>query len=217
MMKTFMSLIILIILAVWVIQSIRFALPRKPLWPGWPLRILASFLAVTGATGFLGSALSATSQPPFVGPSVEWPVGFAKGVLVTKSGEYVVAHPPSGRVQVYDRDFAFLRGWNVPSAGGGFKVVPSCENDIAVFTARGNLKIIYDSFGNELGRENYPDGAYSEIRSYGITAMVPTPFYLLVFAHPFLAWAVGVTGIGLMILIDRTSKPKGTSVACTEP
>ena len=78
------------------------------------------FIAV-GAMGFLGSMLSAVGGLNWLPDSFEWPAGYVDGVVYTNNGIYIVPLTPSGRVQLYDAEWKFIRGWHVDAGGGTFK------------------------------------------------------------------------------------------------
>jgi hypothetical protein len=79
------------------------------------------FFVLIGASGFFAAALSAVGI--FKLPSSrEWPAGYVSGVVTTPDGKYIVPLVPSGRVQLYDSQWHFIRGWNVDAGGGDFKV-----------------------------------------------------------------------------------------------
>ena len=124
----------------------------------------------------------------------EWPIGVAHNVLVYSDGTHIVPHEPSARVQIYDANLRFLRGWHINTYGGVMKLIPGDENYFEVYTARGNERLRFDLLGNLISSENYEKGLYSKLPSVGHTLKIPTPIYLLVFAHRFAAWALIVAG-----------------------
>ena len=94
------------------------------------------FLILTGAGGFFAAFLSASGVLKL--PSYrEWPAGYVRGVVTAADGKYIVPLIPSGRVQLYDPQWHFIRGWNLDAGGGDFKVECSPDGLIDVFTARG--------------------------------------------------------------------------------
>ena len=84
-----------------------------------------SLLMFLGGVGWFGSALSAYGGLNGLPPSFEWPVGTSDRVITMAGGEHVVPLIFSARVQVYDRNLKFLRGWAVPSYGKPFRVRPA--------------------------------------------------------------------------------------------
>ncbi len=115
---------ILMMLLVWIAQAVRIALSQK----GFTLKAILNFVAsgclVVGATGFFGSALSATGGLDWLPESFEWPVGKVQGALTGADGRVVVPHRPSGRIQIYDRNLVFQRGWFINAHGGTFRLSP---------------------------------------------------------------------------------------------
>jgi len=52
----------------------------------------------------------------------DWPAGFVSGVVQTPDNLWVVPEISPGRVQVYDSNWHFLRGWQVKSFGKKFRI-----------------------------------------------------------------------------------------------
>lgn len=69
--------------------------------------------------------------------SIQWPAGDRDGVMRTPDGIYVVPLVWVGRVQLYDQQWRFLRGWHVDANAGFFKVECPPGGTIEVFAARG--------------------------------------------------------------------------------
>jgi hypothetical protein len=78
-------------------------------------------LFLVGVTGFSATALSAMGVLE-LSSSREWPAGYVRGVVTTADGKYIVPLAPPGRIQLYDPEWHFIRGWNVDAGGGNFKV-----------------------------------------------------------------------------------------------
>lgn len=188
-------------LLVWIVQAARIALSQRHYFT-WKaiLNFVASGCLVIGATGFFGSALSATGGLKWLPESFEWPIGIASGVLTTPDGSVIVPHIPSGRIQIYNKDLSFRKGWFVDAGGGTFKILPSDGKDFYVITARGNHKYLYSINGCLLSHEIYQAGGYSRIPRTGGSVLIPTPFCLMVFVHPFASWVVAAIGMLLLFL-----------------
>jgi hypothetical protein len=99
-------------------------------------------LVLVGAGGFFAAGLSATGIIKLPS-SYEWPAGYARGVVATADGKYIVPLMPSGRLQIYDSQWHFIRGWNVDAGGGDFRVQCSPDGLVEVFTARGERQILF--------------------------------------------------------------------------
>lgn len=89
-------------------------------------------LTVLGAGGFFACMLSAEGILKLA-KHREWPAGYVEGIAKTSQGEYIVPLVPSGRIQLYDSQWHFLRGWNVDAEGGEFTVHSAPDHDIEVF------------------------------------------------------------------------------------
>jgi len=173
-----------------------------PLWRRL-LAPIASALLILGAGGFFASAISATGGLNSLPPSFEWPVGRATGIVSLPDGTHIVPHTPSGRIQVYDRDWRFLRGWHVDAGGGTFKVNRIDPDRIEVVTARGQQRYVYTLDGNLLTTETYAPRSYSSFPESAESHVVPTKPWLWSFSHPFLSWGVGMLGMAVLVVVSK--------------
>jgi hypothetical protein len=178
--------------------------PRRHVW-----RVLCTLVLIYGGLGFFGQALAAAGGLSFLNPSVEWPVGFASGVVRDSGGRYIVPHW-SGRVQVYDTEGRFQRGWFIDAAGGSFKVRVADADRIEVFTARGRKRFLFAPDGTLLQQDSYSPETYAEVSTGPTVAMFfDTPWLLWPFAHPLIGW--GVTLLGILGLASLHVRRRGAS------
>jgi hypothetical protein len=156
-------------------------------------------LILIGAGGFFAAALSAVGVFKFP-TSREWPAGSVTGVATAADGKYIVPLVPSGRVQLYDSQWHFIRGWHVDAEGGDFKVQDSPDGVIEVLTARGDHHYSFTEDGHLIDSTKITPEAFSAVPK-GQSVVVPTPLLLWVFSSPFLSWAVMVIRfVGMAIL-----------------
>ena len=155
-----------------------------------PVRLLAGALGLMGAIGFFGAAFSAVGGLDWLG-SFEWPVGRASGVVTLLDGTHVVPHTPTGRIQLYDANRRFLRGWRIDASGGIFTPRVNAEQQIEIDTARGDLRLVYDAQGKLISRTQYDDGASASrlaAPADARTMVIPTAWYAWPLTSPFYAW-----------------------------
>jgi hypothetical protein len=157
-----------------------------------PVTWIMSLLVLVGVVGVLASFLSAMG-PLRLPNDYEWPVGYVRGVVTTPDGNHVVPHWPSGRVQIYDSQWRFLRGWNVDSWGGYFWVRCSPSGEIEVYPMRGNSRYSFTQEGRLLASERV-DGNWPRLPK-GQSVFVPTPFLLWIFSSPIISGLVATVGI----------------------
>jgi hypothetical protein len=219
-MKYLSSIMIGVMLTVWLLFAVmEFRSATKA--HGWRkfIRLLAAMCIGVGGLGFFGTsfiAIGALNQLP---GSFEWPIGYATGVVSTKDNYFVVPHTPSGRVQIYDSKWRYLRGWNVDASAGTFKLHVTDTNRIHVVTARRQMHYVYDLNGNVVSSEHYlaTGRSYSSFPEEGGSYFVPTPVWLWVFTSPFYSWLTAAIGLGLFALNDRLKrKTTRASVPCAE-
>jgi hypothetical protein len=157
----------------------------------WLVPLMFS-LFIVGLAGILASVLSAIG-PLRLSHSREWPAGYVRGVITTGDGKHVVPLWPSGRVQLYDSQWHFIRGWNVDAWGGVFKVQCSSDGMIEVLTARGDRLYRFTDEGQLVSSEPLARPISLWITN-GRSVMVPTPIALWVFSSPILSGAVALIG-----------------------
>lgn len=156
-------------------------------------------LVVLGSGGFFASALSALGMLKLP-DSFEWRAGYVRGVVQTADGKYVVPLILAGRVQMYDSNWRFLRGWNVDAAGGDFKVDGSQPRIVEVLTARGRHHYSFTDDGRLISATNYSEDFYT-LGGTEQSVIVPTSPLLWVFSSPFLCMGLAIIGfVGLSIV-----------------
>ena len=175
------------------------------------LLVVAPFFLALGALGFFGTALSSMGGLNWLPQSFEWPIGAASGVVQTSDHLFVVPHTPSGRVQVYDTQWKFVRGWHIDAAGGTFRLFMSEPNRINVITSRGHWHYIYSLDGALLSTEHYAHGSYDSFPNQAMSRVVPTHPWLWIFTSPFYSWAAAAVGVVLLIFANKTTLKTATS------
>ncbi len=161
-----------------------------------------------GAGGFFTSALSAIGILKLPA-SVEWPAGYVSGVVQMADGGYVVPLVPCGRVQIYDSQWRFLRGWNVDAEGGDFKVESAPTGTIVVLTARGERRYSFTADGDLISNDALAQ-PYDSVPATGTMVRVPTSPLLWVFSSPFLSMGLAVIGFAGLAVVRKL--PGGENV-----
>jgi hypothetical protein len=203
-MSVILVLFILLLLGGWLIGAVTlpFGYRRGPIWVR-VLSVLAGLLMAVGAIGFFGNGLSAFGGMNWLPRSFEWPVGRAEGVISLPNGDHVVPLTPSNRIQVYDRNWRFLRGWHVDASGGVFSLAPSGEDRIDVFTARRSLHYVFTADGDLVSRTPYSGTLPWQ---GGTSVVVPTPIWLWVFSGPFYSFLAIWPGMLLMMYLQMKTR-----------
>jgi hypothetical protein len=127
--------------------------------------------------------VSASGALDWLPPSFEWPFGYAD-VLTLPNGIHIAAHMPSSRIQVYDGDWRFLRGWHVRAYAGFFKLLSADENHVELITQRQSRQLIFSLHGH-LVFDGPSPLEYSAVTGITESQRVPTPWLLLPFSNPF--------------------------------
>jgi hypothetical protein len=203
-----MAVLIIILLSVliagWIFLSVFGSFGAKG-FSGWKLgpSLLARALLILGAVGFFGNGLSAAGGLNWLPPSFEWPAGYSRGVLTTPAGVHVVPLQPSGRVQIYDAGWKFLRGWHIEGSGKPLDLTPAGGETFHVFTAGSHWDFVFDTQGRMISKEKYGATSGPNFRNDGEAMFVPTRLWLWVFSSPFLSFFTMMAGMGLIMLIAR--------------
>ena len=189
------TLIVLVMLLVWIVQALRILLSQKRFTWKAGLNMIASCCLIVGAVGFFGTFLSMKLPNSF-----EWPVGQTDAAIILDDGTTIVPHEPSGRVQIYNDQLIFQRGWVVNGGGGPFKLTQGSDRNFYVHASRTDRTYLYDLNGNVLSTENLKSGQYSKISAASNRVEVLTPFYLKLFTSPIGPWLVAAFGMFLLFL-----------------
>jgi hypothetical protein len=174
-------------------------------WRRGPL-FLGGLMFVVGVIGLVAP----TFWLKMLSPTDEYPAGWVDGVITTENGQRVVPLTHVGRLQVYDAEWNFLRGWFIGPGGGGAVALRPLKNDnFEVLTARGNYRYVFNTSGELISTGTYPGKDFP--LSSGESAVVPTPWWLWVFAGPlywFLLCAGGSALIALACLGGKRDREK---------
>jgi len=166
--------------------------------------IVGVALIAYGMLGFFGAFLSATASLPWSSGDTAIPMGRVEGAVTDADGVIYCPSSPWGRIQVYDRDKRFIRGWPVNAFGGVFRIHLDSQNHLEVATARGQMLYVFDREGHLLSKASYEPRSYSDFDNWrGTVVWIPTPFYLLPLTHPFIAWGVAALGMILLVAVTR--------------
>ena len=193
------KMLILFLLIVLISQGVNIAFSKQKSRQAKMLNLFASLLLVIGALGFFGLGFSALGGLNWLPENFEWPVGRAKNVVKTEE-YYIVPHVSAGRIQIYNQELVFERGWNIEAGGGVFKLTPLADEQLIIYTARDSQKYTYSIEGELLAAENFHPGDYSSIEKTGIELKIPTSPLLLIFKNPFIAWVFMMAGMGVLFL-----------------
>ncbi len=113
--------------------------------------LLGGALVAIGATGFLGGFMAAAGASAYVPSGVALPLGAVQSWHVDTAGNIYLALAFYGRVQQYDAQGRYIRGWAVPTSGGPLTLASADPGEIAVYAARPERRFLYDTAGQSLG------------------------------------------------------------------
>jgi hypothetical protein len=166
--------------------------------------IVGVALIAYGMLGFFGAFVSATGRLPWTSKDTALPMGRVDGAVVDRDGLIYCPSTPWGRIQLYDRNKRFIRGWSVEAFGGVFRLHINAENHLEVATARRRMLYVFDREGRLLSGASMDPRSYPDLDHWrGSVIWIPTPFYLLPLTHPFFAWLVAAAGMVLVMVATR--------------
>ncbi len=165
------------------------------------------FLVLVGCVGFfaIGGAAAGILK---VSNSFEWPAGLVKGVATTANGNRVVPLGSSGRPQLYDGKWKFLRGWHIEAFTGDFKVECPPNGTIKVYTAKRHHLYTFTEQGELVGSTMY-DGDFESVPASDSYVHVPTRLLGWLFSREFICLGVSFLGfLGLGIVEKKFARDR---------
>lgn len=182
--------------------------PRKKTKIKRNIELSAYFLIIIGTIGFFGSAISAVGGLNWLSESFEWPIKYTNHAIKTATDIHIIPHSASGRIQLYDNNLKFVKGWHVDAHGGTFKIHLSKDNNLNVYTARGQWHYIFDLDGSLISKEKYTPETYDDFSGGTLNLSIPIAPWLIPFSHPFFSWCFIAAGIIVLITLDKKKKNK---------
>jgi hypothetical protein len=176
------------------------------------LALIGGPLMLFGSAGFLAPFLLALGA---ITPSesFQWPAGVAD-VAFMSDGQAVVGLVQVGRIQVYDKKWKFIRGWQVDAEGGYFKLVVRQPDIVDVYTARGENHFVYTVRGELVSGAKYSE-PYSSIQADTVERLVPGRPLLVPFSNIAICWGMGAAGTALLFASSRKALINAQSAAKT--
>ncbi len=161
--------------------------------------VLGLLMVVCGFLGFVGSSMLSSGLGKHLPGDLELPVERrAEALLDSRKNAYVPLEGKS-RMQVYDGNGKFLRGWHYETFGGSAKLWLIGDTVIKVATARKQKLFFYSTRGELLESEDYLPLKYDAFAKPSFSTLErDTPLPLLPFATIAGSWMVGFLGMLLV-------------------
>ena len=178
----------------------------------------AGILVIIGLIGFLACFLANLGCLNWLPASFEWPVGHAHGAIAMPNGYYIVPLQGFSRIQVYDPNWRFVRGWFIQDGNGGFVLHPSRQDQFEVFTgalrhggSRG-YRYTFTLNGDLASPQDcsLDETTWNSIAKQGTSVVVPTSMWLWPFSNPGHAIILLVPGafvLGLLQFLGWLAAP----------
>ena len=201
----FLPLLLLFLIG-FLVAAIRNSLSMLRQASGWRrwLILPSSALVVIGASGFFGQGIVA-SGPNWLPTSFEWPAGRVEDALTAANSYHIILVSGVARIQVYDRNWRFLRGWSVPRA---LRLRMLGDGTIEALT-KSEKGLVFDVRGSLISERTYGIRESEDLENslpHTGSVLVPTPASLYVFSNPLLCWFV-FAACRLVYLITYSSNP----------
>lgn len=114
--------------------------------------ILGLSFLVIGVGSWLAGALIVTGTW-VPAEQTELPLSGLCDIAITPTGTIYCAVPWYARIQMYDADGEFLRGWHVDAGGGIFDVQPTAQGKLQAATLRNDRLYTFDPTGRLLSQD----------------------------------------------------------------
>jgi hypothetical protein len=157
-------------------------------------------MVMMGVTSFFLTGLVADCGIDIVPARFEWPMGYADGILTTPRGKHIVGHNAANRVQIYDENWNFIRGWHVEGLGGGFNVALLPNELFEVFTVRGNSRFVYALDGSLVSTSTYSPKTPSPPPAPGESRWFWSWPWMWPLVNPFIAMLTMVLGFVILFI-----------------
>jgi hypothetical protein len=176
---------------------------------GWKSSLfpVAAFLLAYGGIGLVATQLAING---FL-PDAEWPFRSAEGVQITPDHHSIVPLSFASRIQIYDKQGKFIRGWPVQASGGKFAIELDSSNDLEVMTARTRERYVYTMDGSLILKTNLASG---ETVPYddGESIEHSVPLWLWTIANPIQGWVCFILGGIAFAIASGALKARGKSL-----
>jgi hypothetical protein len=138
-------------------------------------------LAAAGLIGFIAGGVVAFAGDSLPLRSIEFPLGDVQDMAVDPSGNVVLALGFYGRIQVYDAQGRFQRGWSAEARGGSFTVAVDDSGLISSYASRRGSTLVFNPDGRVITTAD--SGSQ---RGHGETAIATADGSVLTLRHRFL-------------------------------
>ncbi len=163
-------------------------------------------LLIIGMAGFFilntGLVNSPGTKNLFKFPeSFEFPVGYTRNYAVDQDGRIFCALDIYNRIQMYDKNKKFIRGWDVDSSRNNNSIYIQHQGKIELYTDVENKHYTFNTHGQLLTTQQFQDSEFHSIFDpplHNPFIWIPTPFYLWLFISPFGPWLLMLCS-GLML------------------
>ncbi len=136
----------------------------------------------------------------FIGENFEWPIEYSEAVHRDRAGNYYVSHKSASRLQVYDKNKKFVKGWFYEhyNAISFINITDDPEQLLEIYIWNGKKYILnrYNLSGELLEKPAYnkndiPIGFFSKQSKEFFSK---TKWWLTGLVEPIIAWKIAFLG-----------------------
>lgn len=166
-------------------------------------RVATTYLGVllfaVGTAAFFSGAVASGLPPDF-----NFPIGFASHSFQNDEGNHIVYDRSIDRVQIYNPNWDFIRGFPVFPLGGSSKATLSDDGMLIILKRRSPdpEKIIFSIDGTEISRGAISAQEFLSMKDSRGINYITTPIYLLPFTNPLVGWIMALIG-SILLLRDK--------------
>jgi hypothetical protein len=120
------------------------------------LSFICSLLVLIGFTAFLSGFFAALGLLAWMPETIEFPLAHVADIDISRKGNLFVASQFYSRIQVYDPEGHFIRGWFLSDTGGGsLQIKVNDEDEIDIAILKSDKIDTFDSNGRLLNSKIY--------------------------------------------------------------
>jgi hypothetical protein len=181
----------------------------------WALRCLCGFVLAFGAFAFLVPAAAVVGGLKFIGNDVEWPPGRSSQVVIDPQQNHIVVMNWIGRIQIYDAQRRFVRGWWFPGGGDGQVKLRFLEKgNLQVWQGKQYRSFVFTPAGKPFRQTKITPEEFEIVQGEPYTsATFTTPWYLWPLTHPVYGWLTAAAGMAGSVVLEIAEKRLKSNLA----
>ena len=117
---------------------------------------------------------------------IRFPLSYLESIAIDESGNVYCLSGFYNRIQVFDNEGTFLKGWFVDLPGGGRRIRSEKDGEISLFSENNRTKMVYENNGLLLSKSKfeseefkllYPENSGPRKDALGNSHQIESPFF----------------------------------------